>query len=224
MGIIDISKGATTLLAIAQENDRQKKIATNAALQATLDCASKLPELCARRDRADILELLDRSEIPGTWFEFCVALVAALESRVEKMKNTRDSGFSLRTDFDRSVYLALGQAIAEATKRVRKARLTLELSTEETFDCLGELTGAELQQFVIKNYIGNILQELFDACKVRLRTRGLPADTERNLREKDACLLMEMVFEGTPDGGSLEISERLQKLLAEIWESDALTE
>lgn len=222
--IADISRGATTLLAIAQENDRHKKIAANTALEVSLDCVRELPALCANRDRSKICELLGRPDIPPSWFEFCVALVAAIESRVEKAKDSRNGGYSLRTDFDRSVYLALGQAIAEATKAVSKARLTLELSTAETFDSLGRWSGTELQKLLIKNYVGNILQELFDACKVRLRTAGLPADTERNLREKDADVVMDSVFESAPPPESREIVMRLQTVLSEIWQRDAMAE
>src|ERR1700733_6314949 len=100
-GLAEVSRGAVTLLAIAQENDKHKKIATNLALRLSLEYIGKLPALCKTRDDQAISSLLGRAGLPEKWFEFCVALVVAIESDLAKMKDP-ERGFSLQTDFDRS--------------------------------------------------------------------------------------------------------------------------
>ncbi len=56
--IPEMSPGAIALLAIAQENDTQGKIADNAALRIALDAIVMLPELCVRPNNAGLLTLL----------------------------------------------------------------------------------------------------------------------------------------------------------------------
>jgi hypothetical protein len=227
-GIPELSRGAVTLLAIAQENDKQKKIATNATLAISLEFLARLSALCAAQDRDGIRELLGRREVPGKWFEFCVALVDAIDSHVDRTGSGAQGGFSLRTDFDRSVFLALGQTIAEATGENRQRGLALEVSTDQVIAAVSKMLPARLQQLLIKHYVGNILQELFDACRVRLTTRGLPRDIELNLRGRDADVIAETLFAAwSKNREPVDIGQLLQKFqnqLAGIWQQDAVSE
>jgi hypothetical protein len=172
--------------------------------------------------------VLGRAELPGKWFEFCVALVNAIESHLERTRVTTKVGFSLRTDFDRSVFLALGQTVAETTRENHKIGLTLEVSTEQVLAAVGKTPPARLQRLLIKHYIGNILQELFDACKVRLTTRGLPRDTELNLRQRDAEAIASSLFVAQSKNGEAvdigQLLQRFQNQLADIWGQDAVSE
>lgn len=227
-GIPELSRGAVTLLAIAQENDTHKTIATNAALALSLDFLVRLRALCAAQDHQGIGELLGRTELPAQWFDFSVALVNTIELRLRQPSSGEQREFSSRTDFDRSVFLALGQTIAETAGENRKSGLTLEVSTERVLAMVGQTSPAHLQRLLIKHYVGNILQELFDACKVRLTTRGLPRDTELNLRRKDAHAIASSLFVAeSKNSEPLDIAQllqRFQKQLADIWEQDALSE
>jgi hypothetical protein len=226
-GTAELSRGATALLAVAQENDKHRRIAQNTALAISLDFLGRLPALCLGRDRQEIGKLLGREGVPEKWFDFCVAFVDAIDSRIETACPKGKNEFSLRTDFDRSVFMALGQAIGEVARDKRKASLTLELTTEEVLRRLGERTPAQLQELLIKHYVGTLLQELFDSCKVRLTTRGLPRDTELNLREKDAEAIAKVLFTGRSTGASgvdvEQLLAALQSELAEIWQRDSVS-
>src|SRR5882762_10899030 len=76
-----MSRGAITLLAIAQENDRHKKIADNEALRAALEYVARLVVLCSKENVSGVRSLLGLRELPANWFGFCVAIVDAIESR-----------------------------------------------------------------------------------------------------------------------------------------------
>jgi hypothetical protein len=219
-----LSTGAVALLAIAQENDRHKRIATNAALRISLEYVKRLQQLCARKDDQGVRQLLNGREIPEKWFEFCVASVDAIESKIQQSKDSGKSGFSVQTDFDRSVYMALGQTLSEVVREHRRSRLSLEVGSIEMMAALSQRSGLQVQELLIKNYVGNILQDLFDACKVRLTANGLARDTELKLREKDAELVARDVFAQAKEKSIMDeegLLQLLRTVLAEIWQMDA---
>jgi hypothetical protein len=70
-----------------------------------------------------------------------------------------------------------------------------------------------MQRQLIANYLGNILQDYFDACQVRLRVRSLPDNTEENLRRVEAHNMAEWVFDDAPaDGPALSVEQVEQRL------------
>ena len=205
-----ISRGAVTLLAIAQENDKYKKIADNEALRSALAFFAQLPDLCSRQNKKDLLTKLDISNLPAAWFNFCVAAVNALDVGIERRVDGKSENWSLRTDFDRNVYLAVGQSIGEIVGAHRKS---LDFPTGELLGSLAKVPPVHLQELLIKNYIGNILQELFDSCKVRLKKRGLAEDTELNLRKEDAHKLAAALFaQQLRNRSAIDIEGLLQSL------------
>jgi hypothetical protein len=211
--IPEMSPGAIALLAIAQENDTQGKIADNAALRIALDAIVMLRELCVRPNNAGLLTLLGENKLPSTWFGFCVILVKAIDSQIEEQSRKPSEGWSVRTDFDRNVYLAIGQSIGTIIREHRDERRALDFTTEELIESLGKSQPRRLQQLLIENYIGNILQELFDTCKVRLARPGLPKDTELRLRKDDAHALAELLFaEMSKADSAVDVASLLESL------------
>jgi len=220
-----MSRGAITLLAIAQENDRHKKIADNEALRAALEYVARLVVLCSKENVSGVRSLLGLRELPANWFGFCVAIVDAIESRIDTLAHGDSDGWSARTDFDRSVFLAIGQSIGDLLREYRGERLTLDVKTDSVLVALRQATSIHLQRLLIRNYVGNILQELFDTCKIRLSAPGLSKDTEQNLRERDAQALADTLFERyNPNNTIVDVVELLalfRNTLAEIWIRDA---
>jgi hypothetical protein len=220
-----MSRGAITLLAIAQENDKYKKIADNEALRRSLEVLHQLSDFCAQHKDDALLALTDERELPRGWFSFCVSLVNKIDSNLEKVLPGKTAEWSSRTDFDRNVYLAIGQTIGEIIREQHGKRDSLDFTTEQLIESLAKAQPARLQQLLMENYIGNILQELFDTCKIRLGVRDLPKDTELNLRRNDAHLLAGTLFaQHMKNRTSVDIPSLLQslkELLALVWQKDA---
>ena len=86
-------------------------------------------------------------------------------------------------------------------------------------DALHRLMRADprsLQQLLVENYMGNILQDCFDACDLRRTVPGLPDDTEDRLRIEDAHKIAQALFAALP-GSPLPVGPaRVQTALAEL--------
>jgi hypothetical protein len=223
-----LSPGAATLLAIAQENDKHNKIADNAALRLALQDLERLAALCAAQDESGLMALLRIKDLSASWFTVCVSLVKSIESRMEELSRHPSEGWSVRTDFDRNVFLAIGQSIGAIVRENCPEKKALDYPAQELIQSLSQLQPFRLQQLLIENYIGNILQELFDTCKIRLNVRGLPKDTEARLRKTDAHALAELLFlEQAQAGPGIDLKRLLAALrgkLAKIREEASMME
>ena len=183
-----VSEGAATLLGIAIENDREAQLASNSALEESLQDLAELPPLCRDGGEAALCERLGVTEPPASLIGFCALLVNQLDLRIQRAEKR---AWSRASDFDHGVFLALAQTLAEAARKGRR-----EPDFRTLCRRIGAADPAELQERMIANYVGNLLQDHFDACKVRFEVPGLPPDTEERLRHDDGQLLARAVFEG----------------------------
>jgi hypothetical protein len=203
-----VSGGAATLLAIAQENDRRGRIATNAALRLSLEHLASIPKLSTSGATA-LAKGLGLTPVPATLFQFCAALANAIDEQILALEKARGP-WSEVTDFDRSVYLALAQTLS----RVVPGAMTERSPLEEVLPRLAAADPAALQRDLVENYVGNLLQEYFETCEVRFNVPDLPDDTEQRMRTEDARAIARAV--GTSASAPGELQERLRRVLAAL--------
>lgn len=219
-----ISKGAQKLLVIAQRDDTQGAMAGNAALRISLERLAGLPGLCAGSDQSVLYHLLGQKELPASFFGFCAALANVIDLRVADSAGDLPQGRSLATDFDHSVLLALGQALTDAVREPGEQSPELGPRIEVALPRLALTSAHNLQRLLVQHYVGNILQDYFDRCRLRLRIPELPPDTELKLRTEDAHAIADTLFAHLPRAGAgvepERVQESLRNLLAELSRKD----
>src|SRR5205823_1324397 len=99
---------------------------------------------------------------------------------------------------------ALALALADAVWTDRKGDDLHGPPIDSCWITLSKTRPCVLALRTIYHYIGNILQHFFDAARIREQLRGLPDDTEADLRRRDARLIAERVERQT---GEIESRE-----------------
>jgi hypothetical protein len=210
-----LADGTLTLLAIALKNDRDKQITRSVMLRLAYEAVTHLPEICRAGERP-VYKLLDTSVPPHTLFQFCALFLDAVERQADS-----SSGSSKRwerSEYDHPALLALGQTVARTVGM--KSSIGPDLST--AFQRIADAEPGRLQRIFIENYLGNILQDYFDACEVRFNVRDLPEETEQDLRIVEARAMAEWVFNRDPMLTVDEVVRRLGQLMGAVFleESD----
>ena len=207
------SPGATTLLTIALENDSKQQLCRNYAFVTSLEFVRELPATLRARSVTGLLRKIDAPTAVDSFLGFCAAILNFIDREVESAKPVGNEWTAV-SDFDHGVYLALAQTLSETTQAKTREK-GLEPNLDEAIQRLGEVTPAVLQELLIKNYLGNLLQDTFDACKVRLNVPGLPEDTEQNLRQEDAAGIAAALRPELPSKGrpGAELGNRLDQML-----------
>lgn len=213
----DLTSGALTLLVIALKKDRDKRLTRGPALRAACECVAMLPHRCRSGERA-VCALLGVSQLPPNLFRFCALLLDAVERRISgsEAEGTRGERRWKRSEYDHPILLALGQTVARAARMTR----LLGPDSAAAIARLADADPRRLQQELLANYIGNVLQDYFDACQVRLKVRDLPGDTEEDLRRVDARKMAEWVCADTPSGAVLpveQVEQRLGQLMTAVF-------
>ena len=212
----EVSDGTLTLLAIALKNDKEKMITQNPALRASLRCMAELPSRCAGGEPV-VREYLGVHAQPLTFFRFCAGLLDRVDRQLLPPEGISHASRSRRSEYDHPVLLALGQTVARAAGMRPDSEPGLG-------PALKELAWAEpgtLQRDLMRNYFGNILQDWFEACEIRLQVPDLPASVEGDLRDRDARLMAEWLLpaEGANKGGADidDLIRRLGKLMVGLF-------
>src|SRR5262249_17068009 len=121
------------------------------------------------------------------------------------------------SSYDHAAYLAVAQTLCR-TAGVRGAKFP---PTDECLSRIAEKTARALQESFLTNYLGNVLQDYFDASRARAKLPTLPHETEGRLRSEDAAELAKAVFSRLQAGdGPVEsqaLQETLQNLIARVW-------
>lgn len=195
-------------------------IVYNAAFRYSFELVGAFPELARRNDPA-LGKWLGGHPTTGDFFVFCGYLLDALDERVRGRHNafdpvTNDSPSA----YDHAAYLALGQTLC----RTGGVRLGKFPPLRECFLNLARAQPRELQKAFLTNYLGNILQDYFDASRIRAQSPTLPPDTEERLRSEDAAALTEVLFsEFDNETTALDVSvlqKELQDLIGRVWEAE----
>jgi hypothetical protein len=203
-----LSSGAISLLAAAsgafgdRTGDRRREIANSAALRRCWKICGELPEqFVAYRARKPnrILNWLGAEAPPDNLFMFCGWL--SLQTHLEicqVARSSRDPPES-PTGFDHSVYLAVGQCLSDI--------LGMAGGVGPSFGHVGAKlaasTPASLQRSFLKHYLGNVMQDYFEAADIRRQHRKLPASTEADLRSVDAMFASDIIFAGIETGAAV---------------------
>lgn len=214
-----ISPGALRLLSVALEKDRDKRLTSNAALRAALELLAQLPQTCRSGSRRAHEQLGFPDEAPNL-FRFCAMLLTRVETTLERRDDDGRSRWN-RSEYDHPVLLALAQTIA----RVAGMSNALGPDIRVVMRRLGEQSPESLQRALVENYLGNVLQDYFDACEVRYNVPDLHQDAEIQLRKSDARSMAEWVFDplslGRPGQVQFEaIERRLAQLMAGLFVED----
>jgi hypothetical protein len=201
-----LSSGAISLLALAAGafddpgGQRRHDISNGAALRLAWDVCGALPAESAAflaQRPSQLLTWMDTAAAPPDLFLFCGWLADGLHRRVcGRHASLRSEEGWCPTGFDHSVYLALGQGLAHF--------LGMAGGTGPGFDAVvtqvAELAPAALQREFLRNYLGNVMQDFFDAAEIRKRNPRLPPTTEPDLRELDGAVAADIVFASIAPG------------------------
>jgi hypothetical protein len=185
----ELSEGARELLRITMESDTHHAIATNAALRYALEWLSRL-HLSARASFTGLPALLKTENVPRTFLELTCKVLMCIQAELDKQyQSPIKSAEPLVTDFNRHVFQAFAETLADAAWPERSAsdfngpplaQVAKRLSTQEEH---------ELYRGLIRNYMGNILQDCFSAARVRENVPDLDPTTELNLRTQEGDVI-----------------------------------
>jgi hypothetical protein len=201
-----VSRGAVGLLALASgafgdpKRQRRFDVSESAALRYAFEICGALPHAARAFDTGDetLLVWMDAVAPPPHLFAFCGWLADGIHRRIcDRHATLRPKPSDATTDFDHAAYLAIGQTLAGLMGMAggtgpRFAQIVERVSLAR---------GRALQEHLMRNYIGNILQDYFDQAQIRLQHPNLPDTTEPELRSVDAELIARILFDDIGPGG-----------------------
>src|SRR5579863_1625589 len=209
-----VSTGAQGLLAIARKRDPSGALALNAALGLSLQAVAELPRLCAAPGEA-LNALIGEDRLPETFFAFRAAFANAIDARAAQQPNTAPA----LIEMTHAVLLALGQSLGEAVRHPGEKVAPLGPELPTALRRLASTVPVDLQYSLVRHYVGNILQDFFDSCQVRLQVPELPWTTEQDLRDVDARTVADTVFRDVTRGSApaepAMLQERLRSAIIE---------
>jgi hypothetical protein len=199
---------------------RSRDLVHNAAFRYSVELVAELPGACRRALAGDgrFGGWIDSSASREDFFLFCGALLDAVDARVRGRHAALASEEGDQpSSYDHAALLALGQTLCRAAG-VKRA----SLPPFET--CLRAIAGAQpqaLQERLLTNYLGNVLQDYFDAAEIRASQVSLPVTIEESLREEEAADLSRAVFAAIVGGdGPVDVTllqEELQDIVGRVW-------
>lgn len=195
-------------------------IVFNAAFRYGLEVAAGSPELARRATRGDssLGGWLDRGGAGNDFFLTCGQLLDAVDRRVRgRHDRFASSPADAPSSYDHAALMALGQTLFQAAG-VRRANV---LPADECFSRIAAANPRECQRTFLTNYLGNVLQDYFDASQVRAEFASLPADTERSLRTEEATALANAVFAalggGTSPVDTTALQREFRSVIGRVW-------
>jgi hypothetical protein len=148
-GVPEISPGAKELIGIAYRKDTEGTLALNRALSLCLQHIAQLPSLCRPGDHRELCHLLKQEKLPETFFGFCAALANAIEVRLAEPFQGPPRGRSAPIEITHSVFLALGQALAEVGREPKEAQSPLGPNLDVALQRLSATNPGRLQHLLI---------------------------------------------------------------------------
>lgn len=195
----DVSDLGRTLLDVAWKNGRDKKLTSNDALRLALGALQTLVSACQENNASVLVKLTGQSELPGNFLSFAASLSNAidlkLQTRMVDNKSASARAWASTSDFDHSVFLALGQALANAAWPHSEKRDVRAPGIARVLQRLAECSARDLQIALVQHYLGNVLQDYFDRAQVRIAVRDLPDDVELEIRRDDCRVVAELAYQ-----------------------------
>jgi hypothetical protein len=176
---LELRKGTWSLLKIVQENDRGDAFVRNSALWICLSRCVKLRELPDGSISGD-------KSSPTCFLEFASLELSHLRGTQAKYIPPIGQQIVMASDYDLQAFQAFGLMLADICWPERDAT---NFSGPSFSECLSRLRSASEDEMcwkVIQHYFGNILQYLFGQARIRQQVRGLPPETESELRTTEA--------------------------------------
>ena len=206
----------------ARTTPQHRNLIFNAAFRYGVELAGELPthaENAARGDFSFGGWLSD--EAGDDFFVLSGRLLDAVEARIRGrhaiLKKSREDEPSA---YDHAALMALGQTFCRAGE-VRQARFP---TVPAGLAAIARCKPRALQQIFVADYLGNVLQDFFDASQIRAEFPSLPPDTEDTLRKEEATELTAAVFAAiTSSDHPVEIAPlhaELQEMVGRVWLAD----
>jgi hypothetical protein len=215
---------AMSLLVVATGDSRRiptaVNIVQNAALRYCLEFLGNFSDLVRRAGKDDLSfgGWLSGYQKTRDFFVLCGQLLDALDRRVHGRHTTFPSvpGDEAST-YDHAAYLALGQTLCRKAG-VKRADFP---PINECISSVARTTARGLQKSFVTNYLANVLQDYFDASRIRAEFPSLPPDMEEKLRTEDAAAVSDAIFARLGSGdGPVDVpvlQEELQDLIGRVW-------
>jgi len=195
-------------------------IVQNAAFRYCLEFLGSFSDLVRSAKKGDLSlgGWLSGYEETQDFFILCGHILDALDRRVRGFHLTlRQAPRDEPSTYDHAAYLALGQTLCRQAG-VKRGEFP---PISECVSNAARVKPRELQRLFLTNYLGNILQDYFDASRIRAEFPSLPPDTEDKLRTEDAAEVTKAVFSrlDSDDGpvDALVLQQELQDLIGRIW-------
>ena len=227
--VSSLSTGAVSLLALAagafddKTKQRRHDIVEAAVLRRCFGLSRELPVYCREYldQRPERLVACVATDPPPENL-FCMFVGINLEVRrsiVQVEKKNWEHRERL-TGFDHSSFIALATTFSEVVGMADG----VGPSFQESVEAIATLSPRERQERFVVHYLGNVLQDYFDAAAIRRQHPRLPEDTESRLRAEDARAAGEIIFARLDDSSdSLQWSD-FQEAFKEFFGAVVLSE
>lgn len=191
-----LSNGALELLRIAAENDKYGAMMRNACLLTAISSTGQLLASSSGGPR-EIARVLRVPSPPECFVSFVALLLRNIQQTLDdRFGNTSEkSAFPLVTDFNSHVFEAEALTLADLVWPDRHAEDFDGPKIDIVAKRLVAANQIDVWRSFVQHYVGNILQDVFAAARIRETVRNLPPETEQQLRSDDAKKFSAFVFD-----------------------------
>lgn len=197
----EVSALSCTLLGIAWKKGRQKGLTNNAALNLSLYTLRKLITACREENTALVLTLTGQPELPRNFLVFAASLSNEIDLKIQHrhipadQEVDSDAVWTSISDYDHSVFLALGQTLANAAWPDSSTRDLHAPGIENVLASLARYSEDAIQIALVQNYVANVLQDYLDRAQARVAVRSAPAAIEQEIRRDDCRIVAELAYQ-----------------------------
>lgn len=212
----EVSALGCTLLGIAWKNGRKKGLTNNAALNLSLYTLRKLVTACREENTSLLITLTGQTELPRNFLVFAASLSNEIDLKITHRHSPSghevdsDAVWTSISDYDHSVFLALGQTLANAAWSDSSKRDLHAPGIENVIGSLGRYSEHTIQIALVQNYIANVLQDYLDRSQARVAVRSAPAAIEQEIRRDDCRIVAELAYQVAFRGEKPPTPEEIQ--------------
>ena len=194
-----LSTGAVSLLALAagayddKYKQRRHDIVEAAVLRRCFDLSRDLPAYCQEyRDHRPtrLRACMATDPLPANLFSMFVGINLEIRRSIVQVEKRNWEHRKRLTGFDHSSFIALATAFSEEVGMFNGVGPNFP----DSVAAIAVLNPRKRQERFVVHYLGNVLQDYFDAAAIRRQRPGLPEDTESRLRTEDARAAGQVIF------------------------------
>lgn len=203
----------------ARTTPRNRNLIFNAAFRYGAELAGELPSHVGKAAKGYFSFGGWLSDVAvDDFFVLCGRLLDAVDLRIRgRHPNMQKSEEDEPSAYDHAAFMSLGQTFCHAAG-VRQATFP---SIAASFSAIARHKPRALQEIFVANYLGNVLQDFFDASQIRAEFPFLPPDTEESLRKEEATEIATAIFAAIGKSDSptaiAPLLDELQEMVARIW-------